>query len=152
MNYYNLEALKSQPELYQSVSSLEEFNKGELFWDKIFLSSIFGMYKLSNDWESFSSVLKLFYENYNGDKKEWLRHTLSIVYVFADLLTNVYLSAQLSKVVNSRNPTQKEVLLKLMPHLIRREASLNDELEKISHQYGWSIKSLRTTFYKLMKD
>ena len=142
---------------YYNINSLKDFDSGtflKTFWstdDKLLLSYLYSLSTKDDNTGRFTELLRDFYKDYKGDKLEWVKHTIDIVYAFSDMYANLFLFGELASKSKGKKLTQRMVLESHRPMIEKRAESLESVLKEIAKPYGWSWLGLRTKWYRMNK-
>jgi len=124
---------------YYNINSLKDFDSGTLlktFWstdDKLLLSYLYSLSTKDDNTGRFTELLRDFYKDYQGDKLEWINHTISIVYAFSDMYANLFLFAELALLKNRDKLTPVIFLTRHYDKIKFRKGSIKSVIQELAN-------------------
>lgn len=133
--YYEIKFLKERTDYI----SRRYYESIKLTNDKLLLTSIQNY--LDYTWKpsvTFREILKIFYQNYLGNKLEWLNHTIDIVYALKDSHVDEWLTEELNKI--DKKYSVEEIIDQNKERIENCPGTLKDIMQEIAAEtrFKWS--------------
>ena len=127
MKYYNLESFTYIDPKYLLGSLIPDID------DRLLLSVIYWYCKEVQKDLVFVFALRQFYKNFKGNRLEWLKHTVSIVYAFADIRTNSYLASEIALIKNKEELTPEIFLTRHHDKIVNRKGTIKSVMQELAN-------------------